>query len=47
MRGTLVTDTWLGAETDPPLASHDDVSRALLLTTLTGLACTVVVLAAC
>jgi adenosylcobinamide-phosphate synthase len=46
MRGTLVTDTWLGAETDPPLASHDDVSRALLLTTLTGLACTVVVLAA-
>jgi adenosylcobinamide-phosphate synthase len=36
-RGQLVTDVWIGDPTDPPVATHTDVSRALTLVTTTGL----------
>jgi adenosylcobinamide-phosphate synthase len=38
MNGALVTDSWIGAAADPPLATHDDVMRALVLVAATGLA---------
>jgi adenosylcobinamide-phosphate synthase len=38
MRGHLVTDVWIGDPADPPLATHDDVIRAVMLVTSTGLA---------
>jgi adenosylcobinamide-phosphate synthase len=38
MQGHLVTDVWIGDPADPPLATHADVIRALVLTTTTGLA---------
>lgn len=34
----LVTDVWIGVATDPPAGSHEDVVRALVLVTGTGLA---------
>ena len=36
--GRLVTDVWIGVATDPPAGAHEDVVRALLLVTGTGLA---------
>ncbi len=38
MNGNLVTEVWIGDPTDPPLATHDDLTRALALVTATGLA---------
>jgi len=38
MNGNLVTEVWIGDPTDPPLATHDDLTRALTLVTATGLA---------
>jgi adenosylcobinamide-phosphate synthase len=46
MRGTLVTDIWIGDPTDPPLATHADVTRAITLITGTGLAAAALALAA-
>lgn len=37
MRGTMVTDVWLGDPSDPPAGQHDDVRRATMLVTATGL----------
>lgn len=37
MNGRLVTETWIGDSTDPPLETHDEVSRAVVLVTSTGL----------
>jgi adenosylcobinamide-phosphate synthase len=37
MQQRLVTDTWLGDVADPPLATHEDVTRALALVTLAGM----------
>lgn len=39
MQGRLVTDTWLGDPEDPPVETHDDVKRAIVLITTTGIAC--------
>ena len=36
MQGCLVTDTWLGDAADPPVETHDDVQRATVLVTMTG-----------
>jgi len=36
MQGRLVTDTWLGDSRDPPVETHDDLKRAIVLITLTG-----------
>jgi adenosylcobinamide-phosphate synthase len=35
--GRLVTDVWIGDPADPPLATADDVQRAVRLVTVTGL----------
>jgi adenosylcobinamide-phosphate synthase len=37
MQQRLVTDTWLGDVADPPLETHEDVTRAVVLVTLTGI----------
>jgi adenosylcobinamide-phosphate synthase len=37
IHGTLVTDIWIGDPTDPPLATHEDLTRAMALVTATGL----------
>jgi adenosylcobinamide-phosphate synthase len=37
MQGSLVTDVWIGDPTDPPVATHADVMRAVTLVTATGL----------
>ena len=42
----LVTDTWLGDPADPPLETHDDLRRAVVLTTLSGIAAAVLAAAA-
>jgi adenosylcobinamide-phosphate synthase len=36
MQGRLVTDTWLGDSADPPVETHEDLRRAMVLITLTG-----------
>jgi adenosylcobinamide-phosphate synthase len=36
MQGRLVTDTWLGDAADPPVETHDDLRRACVLVTMTG-----------
>lgn len=41
-RGQLVTDVWIGDPADPPLESHADVRRGLILITATGLAATLI-----
>jgi adenosylcobinamide-phosphate synthase len=46
MRGHLVTDLWIGDPTDPPVATHADVRRALTLVTTTGLAAALLTAAA-
>jgi adenosylcobinamide-phosphate synthase len=38
LHGVEVTDVWLGDSIDPPLSEAADVERALMLTTLAGLA---------
>lgn len=35
--GRLVTDLWLGDPADPPLAAHDDVTRAIAFATTTAM----------
>ena len=37
LRGQMVTDAWIGAASDPPAASRDDLVRGMLLATLSGL----------
>ena len=37
LQGRLVTDTWLGDPADPAAGTHDDVVRAMVLVTVTGL----------
>ena len=37
MRGQLVTEVWIGAADDPPLATRSDVVRGMTLMTVTGL----------
>jgi adenosylcobinamide-phosphate synthase len=37
MQQRLVTDTWLGDVGDPPLTTHADVMRAVVLVTVTGI----------
>lgn len=44
--GRLVTDTWIGAASDPPAGSHEDLTHALALVTATGLAAVAVAAAA-
>jgi len=36
MQGRLVTDVWIGDPLDPPAETHDDLRRAIVLVTLTG-----------
>jgi adenosylcobinamide-phosphate synthase len=36
MQGRLVTDVWIGDAADPPAGTHDDLRRAIVLVTLTG-----------
>jgi adenosylcobinamide-phosphate synthase len=38
LNGNLVTDLWIGDSSDPPLATANDVTRALVLVSLCGLA---------
>lgn len=38
MEGRLVTDTWLGDPADPPVKTQEDLKRAMVLVTLTGIA---------
>jgi len=38
MNGRLVTDVWIGAPSDPLLDTHGDVTRAMRLVALTGIA---------
>lgn len=40
LKGVLVTDVWVGDPADPPLASSQDVTQAILLVLLTGLVAT-------
>jgi adenosylcobinamide-phosphate synthase len=42
LNGALVTDRWLGADTDPPLQTATDVGRALVLVVSSGLVATVI-----
>jgi len=37
MQGRLVTNTWLGDAADPPVETHDDLQRASVLVTMTGM----------
>jgi adenosylcobinamide-phosphate synthase len=37
MNGALVTDVWIGDPADPPASTGDDVRRAIVLVTATGL----------
>lgn len=43
LKGTMVTDLWIGDASDPPLADAEDVGRALFLTVTTGLVAVAVV----
>ena len=38
LRGTMVTDVWIGDPGDPPLSAAEDVRRAMVLTISAGLA---------
>jgi adenosylcobinamide-phosphate synthase len=38
LKGVQVTDLWIGDAADPPLASQTDMTRALILITVSGLA---------
>jgi adenosylcobinamide-phosphate synthase len=44
LRGTMVTDVWIGDPADPPVSTHADVTRAVVLVTTTG--CVAAILAA-
>jgi adenosylcobinamide-phosphate synthase len=37
LNGTLVTDRWIGDPADPPLATAQDVTRAIVITVISGL----------
>jgi adenosylcobinamide-phosphate synthase len=41
LRGEMVTDRWVGSESDPPLATAGDVTRAMWMARVTGLCITV------
>jgi adenosylcobinamide-phosphate synthase len=43
--GALVTELWIGEAGDPPLATDDDVTRAMILAALVGLASVAVAVA--
>jgi adenosylcobinamide-phosphate synthase len=45
LRGTLVTDLWIGRPDDPPASSRGDLVRALALIAATGLLATVLAMA--
>jgi adenosylcobinamide-phosphate synthase len=42
LNGVMVTDLWIGDTGDPALSSAADVTRAVVLVTLTGLLCATV-----
>ena len=42
LKGSLVTDQWVGDPADPPLSSAADVTRALILTTATAMLCVLI-----
>ena len=46
MRGTLVTETWIGDADDPPASTRDDLVRALLLAGATGVLAAALAMAA-
>ena len=46
MNGQLVTDLWIGDASDPPLAAHDEVARAIILVASTGVAAAAIAAAA-
>jgi adenosylcobinamide-phosphate synthase len=46
INGALVTDVWIGDPSDPPAATHDDVTRAMWLVTTTGVVAAAVVVGA-
>ena len=46
LRGTLVTDLWIGRPDDPPAASRDDLLRAVALIAATGVLATLAAMAA-
>jgi adenosylcobinamide-phosphate synthase len=45
LNGVLVTEQWIGDPTDPPASTGDDVRRALVLATVTGLVAAAIVCA--
>ncbi len=44
-RGELVTEIWLGDPADPPVDTHADLTRAVVLVTVTGLAASAIAVA--
>jgi adenosylcobinamide-phosphate synthase len=46
LRGTMVTDVWIGRPEDPPASSRDDVVRALRLIGATGVLAALLAMAA-
>ena len=46
LRGTMVTDLWIGRPDDPPLSSRSDMTRALVLVGATGLLTAAIAIAA-
>jgi adenosylcobinamide-phosphate synthase len=44
--GALVTDVWIGDPADPPAGTHDDVTRAVVVITATGVVAAAVVVIA-
>jgi len=46
LRGTMVTDVWIGDPADPPAATRADLVRAMQLVALTGLLATALAMAA-
>jgi adenosylcobinamide-phosphate synthase len=44
--GTLVTDLWIGDPADPPAGTHDDVARAVVVITATGVVAAAIVVIA-
>jgi adenosylcobinamide-phosphate synthase len=44
--GTLVTDVWIGEPADPPAGTHDDVARAVIVITATGVVAAAIVVIA-
>jgi adenosylcobinamide-phosphate synthase len=44
--GVLVTDLWIGDPADPPAGTHDDVMRAIVVVTTSGLVAAAIVVIA-